>query len=162
MPINKDIYIRLKQLVDHFSERSATRFAREIGQKQNTFGSYLSPIGQDKVKISLVYEILERYPEINPAWLFTGEGEMLGSAPALQTAGPEQKEPTPLERELKTFEAMMLKYDAPAEDIRKGLMARMGVAENCDKSTAYGASKSQTDSGATHIHEDPAGFGKKA
>jgi len=99
---------------------------------------------------------------INANWLLTGAGDMLGDIPAPQTTAPEQKEPTPLESEFKTFEAMMLKYDAPAEEIRKGLMARMGVAEGSGKSAEYGASKPQTTLDANHIHEDPAGFGKKA
>ena len=161
MQINKDIYIRLKQLVQHCAGGTIARFAQEIGQKHNTFQDYLKPSGQYKIKLSMLYEILAKYPEINPIWLLTGEGEMLENEKSSLKLQPEELDEklTPTQREMLSYRRTMQELGAPAERIIDGIEAiAMGKAAQ-NKST-YKTAESPADPGYHKVHEPGSDFGK--
>lgn len=67
-----DIISRIKQVIEYkgISER---KFSSEIGVS-NGFLNKVSDVGCSKLN-----KIVETYPEINPTWLLTGNGEMIES-----------------------------------------------------------------------------------
>ncbi len=65
---------RIVQFID-FKGISRYKFCKDLGFS-NKFLDNSSNMGTDKAGIILHY-----YPEINPEWLLTGEGEMLKNAP---------------------------------------------------------------------------------
>ncbi len=65
---------RIKEYID-YKKLTIRKFEEEIGYSNGAFASQLKrskTIGVDKLE-----NILRAYPEINPAWLLTGKGEML-------------------------------------------------------------------------------------
>lgn len=65
---------RLKEYID-YRGISVAAFERSIGMANASFGKSLKnkgAIGTDKLE-----KILSTYPDISPAWLMTGEGDML-------------------------------------------------------------------------------------
>lgn len=65
---------RLKQYID-FKDISVAAFERSIGMANASFGKSLKKqgaIGTDKLE-----NILNIYPDISPAWLLKGEGNMI-------------------------------------------------------------------------------------
>jgi transcriptional regulator with XRE-family HTH domain len=65
---------QLIKLLTHFN-LSATRFAEEIGVQRSSISHILS--GRNKPSYDFIVKIMEKYPTIDPAWLLTGNGEML-------------------------------------------------------------------------------------
>ena len=65
-----NIVDRIREIIDYkgISER---KFCQEIGVSNGFLGK-VSDVGSSKLK-----KILDKYPEINPGWLLTGDGEML-------------------------------------------------------------------------------------
>lgn len=63
---------RIKQIID-YKRVSERFFCKEIGVA-NGFLSKVKDVGSSKLN-----KILYAYPDINPIWLLTGEGEMLRS-----------------------------------------------------------------------------------
>lgn len=162
MLVNKDIYERLKQLVQFFSNGSVTRFAQEIGQKHNTFIGYLKPEGQEKLRILTIYSILDRFPEINPAWLLTGDGEMLGSGipPSSTLPADELNEKlTPAQREMLTYKRTLQELGASPERIIDGIEA-IAMGKTCQPKSTYATAESPANPGYNNIHEPGAEFGK--
>ena len=68
--------------------------------------------------------------------MFQGEHHA-ESAKGLQPQPATTVDQTALEREMETFERLMLKHGASKEEIRQGLMARMGVPTKPEKSSLY-------------------------
>ncbi|MBN2275123.1 MAG: helix-turn-helix transcriptional regulator [Bacteroidales bacterium] len=78
-----------------FLNISATQFAEEIGVQRSSISHILSE--RNKPSYDFIIKILDKYPEINPAWLLTGNGEMLidKNEPS-DTVEPEYKKSTDL------------------------------------------------------------------
>ena len=62
---------RLREFIK-YKEISERQFCRKIGVSGSYVNSMRTSIQPDKLK-----SISEQYPELNPIWLITGEGEML-------------------------------------------------------------------------------------
>lgn len=80
---------RLKEYID-YRGISVAAFERSIGMANASFGKSLKnkgAIGTDKLE-----KILSTYPEISPAWLMTGEGDMLKTKRTPEN--PQAQEPT--------------------------------------------------------------------
>lgn len=67
-----------------FKKISKSEFGRVIGVSAAFVGSIRKSIQPDKVE-----SIALNYPDLNIAWLLTGEGEMLYTSPAAQEPGIE-------------------------------------------------------------------------
>jgi hypothetical protein len=68
---------RIKKYID-YKEISVRAFEQRVGMSNGSFASQLKngrTIGVDRLE-----NILREYPELNAAWILTGEGEMLKSA----------------------------------------------------------------------------------
>jgi hypothetical protein len=65
---------RIKEYLD-YRGMSVASFERAIGMANASFGKSLKTggtIGADKIE-----KILRKFPEINPIWLITGDGDMI-------------------------------------------------------------------------------------
>lgn len=152
MPIDKDIYARLKRLIAHYTSDNVTRFAAAIGQKPNTFLDYLKPDGQHKIKISMIYDILEKFPEVNPKWLLLGEGDMVGANEASAIIPPEElnEKLTPEQRNMMTSQRIMKENGASPERIVAVVEAI--ILGKAAKST-YTTAESPANPGYNNVHE---------
>jgi hypothetical protein len=65
---------RILAVLNYF-QISPSRFAEEIGVQRSSISHLVS--GRNKPSLEFIQKILVRYPEIDPAWLLTGNGEML-------------------------------------------------------------------------------------
>lgn len=72
-----NIFERLLYLVEVFTNNSQTKFAKSIDCLQATFNGYMNEEGQKKIRLTLLQDIMKRYPSINRNWLYFGEGEPL-------------------------------------------------------------------------------------
>lgn len=72
---------RLREFIKYkkISERA---FCREIGVSMSYVNSIRTGIQPDKMKV-----ITEKYPELNPMWLLTGDGEMIQNGNMNQVNG---------------------------------------------------------------------------
>lgn len=72
---------RLREFIKYkkISERA---FCREIGVSMSYVNSIRTGIQPDKMKV-----IAEKYPELNPMWLLTGDGKMIQSGNMNQVSG---------------------------------------------------------------------------
>lgn len=66
------------ELIVSFLGVSVRKFSKEIGVPQTTMSNLFNRGNEPNVTI--VSSILERYKEVNPNWLISGEGDMLRSA----------------------------------------------------------------------------------
>lgn len=65
---------RIRQFID-YKDISINKFSTSVGASNSYFNKILkdnNSIGSDRIE-----KILRTYPEINPEWLLTGEGDML-------------------------------------------------------------------------------------
>lgn len=70
---------RIKAYIDYKGIKVAA-FEKSIGMSNASFGKSLKnngTIGADRLEI-----ILNTYPDLNPTWLLTGQGDMLQGSPA--------------------------------------------------------------------------------
>ncbi len=65
---------RIRQVMEHV-ELTPSFFADEIGVQRSSVSHILS--GRNKPSLDLVTRLLNRFPEINPVWMITGNGEMV-------------------------------------------------------------------------------------
>ncbi|MEN6619450.1 MAG: helix-turn-helix transcriptional regulator [Rikenellaceae bacterium] len=70
----KNISERLKQIISE-KKLSIRAFAKEINCADTTIGALIK--GKAEPGYSILFSIVNRYPEISPEWLLTGEGYML-------------------------------------------------------------------------------------
>ena len=66
---------RILLIIKHFCEGNKAEFARTMEEKPQTINGWLNR----KNGTNVINKILGKYPTINPAWLYTGEGEMLAT-----------------------------------------------------------------------------------
>ena len=64
---------RLKQLLQHL-DMSAAEFADSIGVQRSSISHILS--GRNNPGLEYIQKILRSYPQVNPDWLVTGNGNM--------------------------------------------------------------------------------------
>lgn len=72
-----DISERIKEIRSHFCEGSNVKFAERMGENANTTSGWAS--GKRGIGNTVMQKILNKFPEISPTWLLTGEGNMLNS-----------------------------------------------------------------------------------
>jgi transcriptional regulator with XRE-family HTH domain len=146
---------RLRQLIHTLKIRDKD-FAAAAQVTKQTLSAYLK--GTREPSLSKLANWVLAY-NVNGTWLLTGQGEMFLSDPnqTLPTIEP-SPDATPTEREMRTFVALM-KENADSPDIRKGLMAKLGVKISDEKELdGYGLRERR--SSRTGVHEPSDNFGK--
>lgn len=68
---------RLRLLIEKVENISQNEFCRRVGLSPQTLSKYLTPEKESGVKVETLDRIMAVFPEINPAWLYYGEGEPL-------------------------------------------------------------------------------------
>ncbi len=138
----------------------------KIGVNNSTFHGYFDVKGQEKVRASLLFLILEKYPQIRRDWLFFGDGEPLidpnirmtikdGSATVDQI-----KAPGPVTLAVAGIEQSMEGADEldVMAAVVKTLSARHKLVYN--KRGGYGDNLRENE--VPTIHEDKASYGGEA
>jgi hypothetical protein len=74
---NMNVNERIRKIREILCNNSNKEFAIKIGVAPNVANNYIR--NGYSVGEGVLYKILEKIPEINKSWLFTGEGEMLKS-----------------------------------------------------------------------------------
>lgn len=95
---------RLNQFI-HKKAMSIAAFEKKIGMSNNSFGKQLKnngAIGSDKLE-----NILIMFPELNPDWLLTGNGNMIKGTAQLDEAGGNLTEEQKLKRSNDRLEEML-------------------------------------------------------
>lgn len=64
---------RILFMINHFCEGNKAEFARMMGEKPQTINGWLNRNNGNGV----LAKILNKFPMVNPAWLYTGKGEMI-------------------------------------------------------------------------------------
>ena len=64
---------RILFMINHFCEGNKAEFARRMGEQPQTISGWLKRNNGNGV----LNKILSKFPMVNPAWLYTGEGEMI-------------------------------------------------------------------------------------
>jgi Predicted transcriptional regulator with an HTH domain len=154
---------------------SDKKFAADCGITDSTLFNYLG--GKTVPNWNTLRNILRVY-HVHPIWLLTGEGPMFAdgreppeqpdetpetaSPPPVEvpaeapTASPDT-EKTPAEREMETFVRLM--RENPDPEIRKGLLAKLGVKPEGKKLDGYLPGVSEPGRHPA-VHEPEADFGK--
>lgn len=65
---------RVKTIREVFCDGSNLDFASQMGESPTTVSNWVK---SEKLGLRVITKILNRYSEINPSWLLTGEGEMI-------------------------------------------------------------------------------------
>ena len=65
---------RILAIIKYFNF-SPSDFAEEIGVQRSSISHLIS--GRNKPSLEFVQKILNRFPEINPDWILSGQGEMI-------------------------------------------------------------------------------------
>lgn len=68
---------RILFMINHFCEGNKAKFAKLMGEKPQTINGWLNRKNGNGV----LNKILDKFPMVNPAWLYTGAGEMLCEEP---------------------------------------------------------------------------------
>ena len=65
---------RILSIIKYF-HLSPSDFAEEIGVQRSSISHLIS--GRNKPSLEFIQKILSKFPEINPEWILTGNGEMV-------------------------------------------------------------------------------------
>lgn len=65
---------RVEQLIDHYN-MNISSFEKAVGLSNNSLGAAIRR--GSSLKDETLLQILEEFPDVDPAWLLTGEGNML-------------------------------------------------------------------------------------
>lgn len=143
---------RLEELISSLKIEKR-EFAKAGGVTAQTLSGYLAAIREPGA--TALGGWVRAY-KVNANWLLTGIGTMTLTETEPQQA---QNPGTPQERLLEKFEELMVKHKASDQEIRQGLLARMGVASP-DTHYTYTTAEPPADPGYNHIHEPGADFGE--
>jgi len=66
---------RVKKIRIYFCEDNNLKFAEKMEENPNTTSNWIN--GKRKLGKTILDKVLEKFPEVNPTWLLTGEGNML-------------------------------------------------------------------------------------
>lgn len=78
-----EVYERIKEIRKEFFNDSNIEFANFMGEKTSTTSGWVS--GKRGIGRSVIDKITSKLPQVNPAWLLTGEGNMINQpAPSIQ------------------------------------------------------------------------------
>lgn len=104
------IAFRIKQLIE-LKKITKASFEKLIGVGNNAIGTII--IKNSNVSGSILSKILITFPEINPAWLITGNGEMLLASENTLTGRPI------VDQSQRVFDAEKIKYLEQSVDLLK-------------------------------------------
>lgn len=82
---------RILFMITHFCEGNKAEFARIMEEKPQTIQGWLNRKNGNRV----LAKILEKFPMVNPAWLYTGAGSMLNEESDAQIKDATAKEVNP-------------------------------------------------------------------
>ncbi|OLN24893.1 hypothetical protein DVDV_3825 [Desulfovibrio sp. DV] len=136
-----------------------SEFAKLLGLARQTISNYTT--GKSEPNWSVLNDIVGKLG-VNPIWLLTGNGEMLGSdsAPSPNLPAEELNEKlTPAQREMLTYKRTMQELGAPPERILDGIEAIAMGKTRQPKSATYATAEPPADPGYHHIHEPGSDFG---
>ncbi|WP_156921741.1 hypothetical protein [Desulfovibrio inopinatus] len=109
----------------------------------------------------MLYEILQKYPEINPNWLLTGQGEMLASQEkaAKQALPPEEHNDklSPAQREMLTYKRLQMELGVAPEKIAVGIEA-IAMGKTRSSKSASNLAEPSAYPGYTAVNEPKADF----
>ena len=66
---------RIKKIREHFCDDNNVKFAEIMEENPNTTSNWIG--GSRKIGKSVIDKIINRFSDVNPTWLITGDGEML-------------------------------------------------------------------------------------
>ncbi len=139
-----ELYQRIEVIIKHFG-LSNSEFAKKVGIKPSTFNGYLNNVGQKKIRVSQLNQILKAFPKIRKEWLFFGEGPMLKNENAVkEESEPYQASQTEMTSELSSeflaqahlVEVVTKKLkeaNAPDEVIQQAILAIVAPDVKCKK-----------------------------
>lgn len=131
------LFERILYLIEKMENTNQSQFARKIGCPQTTLNGYLNVDGQNKIKVSLLDKILEKYPAIRPEWLY------MGKEPVFTDDMQSQSTLTQNEVEALRAENELLKAElAEADRVNRKLTARLFVGG--DSNEDYAANTART------------------
>lgn len=84
-----EMYQRIIKIIEIFADNSQTRLAKRLSVPQSTFHDYLNPVGQSKIRKSLLDALHAAYPQVSRDWLYFGEGDMLATPSVPQSPAPD-------------------------------------------------------------------------
>ncbi|WP_319760335.1 hypothetical protein [Maridesulfovibrio sp.] len=87
-----ELFERINQVIETFYDGKSSHLAAAVRVPANTFNRQISKNNQQKISLHLLFQILEKTPEVCRDWLFFGEGGMLKSQTE-SLKSPEQSEP---------------------------------------------------------------------
>jgi hypothetical protein len=107
---------RIREIRETFCSDSNKEFAAIIKEKQNTVNNWIRE--GYSIGVSVICKVLTAFPEINPTWLLTGEGEMLKTT-ASPTVSVNDAETLELHRENRALRKEVEQWKNEAAELRK-------------------------------------------
>jgi len=150
---------RLKKVAQHLGLQEQG-LAQRLGLSKQAMSNYTT--GRNEPKPSMLVEIVNTF-SINPEWLLTGAGDMLGNPNNLVISDIHPREMdeklTPAQREMLTYKRIQTELGMPNEKIAAGIEA-IAMGKTRDKKS-YCTAEPPADPGYNNIHEPGAGFGER-
>jgi len=75
MEYNRDDIVKRFAQIQEQKSKSVSQFARILGENQVTVNNYILNNREPSLKFAAI--VIDKFRDINPFWLLTGEGEML-------------------------------------------------------------------------------------